>query len=143
MPHSQIMKIIQKLIIKTKLKVPIYLDGIYEVALVELLYPISWKYRPDGRINISLDKINIDYKIEFFIYESMPDLITRINEDFKLLQVCPNIDYHPTTQKIYLFIPENCLIMLMRLLDFLMHNIKVYQKPRELFSKVRILLNKT
>ena len=48
---------------KTKLKVPIYLDGIYEVALVELLYPISWKYRPDGRINISLDKINIDYKI--------------------------------------------------------------------------------
>ena len=39
----------------------------------------------------------------------MPDLITRINEDFKLLQVCPNIDYHPTTQKIYLFIPENCL----------------------------------
>ena len=92
---------------KTKLKVPVYLEGSYEVALVELLYPISWKYRLDGRINISIDNISINYNIEFFTYESLPDLILRIHEDFKLLQVAPGIDYLQTTQRIYLFLPEN------------------------------------
>ena len=43
---------------KTKLKNPLYLDGSYEVALVEILYPVSWKYRPDGKINISIDTIS-------------------------------------------------------------------------------------
>ena len=85
---------------KTKLKNPLYLDGSYEVALVEILYPVSWKYRP------SIDTISIDYKIEFFIYEPLPDLILRINEDFKLLQVTPVIDYLPSTQRIYLFLPD-------------------------------------
>ena len=94
---------------KTKLKEPIYLEGSYESALVELLYPVSWKYRPDGRINISIDDISIDYYIQFFIYESLPDLILRINEDFKLMQISPNIDYLASTQKIYLFLPENCV----------------------------------
>ena len=94
---------------KTKLKNPIYLEGSYEVALVELLFPISWKYREDGRINIKIQDISIDYKIQFFIYESLPDLILRINEDFKLMLVSPNIDYLPLTQKIYLFLPEKCI----------------------------------
>ena len=65
---------------KTKLKVPVYLEGTYEVALVELLYPVSWKYRKVSRINIPVDAnilvdgdISIDYKIEFFIYEALPD----------------------------------------------------------------------
>jgi hypothetical protein len=92
---------------KTKLKVPVYLEGTYEVALVELLYPVSWKYRKDGRINIAVDDISIDYKIEFFIYEALPDLILRMNEEFKLMQISPFIDYLQTTQKIYLFVPEN------------------------------------
>ena len=52
---------------------------------------------------------SIDYTIQFFIYEPLPDLILRINEDFKLLQVSPNIDYLEITQKIYLFLPENCV----------------------------------
>jgi hypothetical protein len=94
---------------KTKLKNPIYLEGSYEVALVELLYPVSWKYREDGRINIKIEDLNIDYTVQFFIYEPLPDLILRINEDFKLLQVSPSIDYLGVTQKIYLFLPENCV----------------------------------
>jgi hypothetical protein len=93
---------------KTKLKNPIYLEGSYEVALVELLYPVSWKYREDGRINIKIDDLSIDYTVQFFIYEPLPDLILLINEDFKLLQVSP-IDYLGITQKIYLFLPENCI----------------------------------
>ena len=91
---------------KTKLKNPIYLDGSYEVALAEILYPVSWKYRPDGRINISIDDMSIDYKIEFFIYESLPDLILRINEDFKLMKVTPFIDFLNSTKRIYLFVPD-------------------------------------
>jgi hypothetical protein len=37
---------------KIKLKLPVYLEGNYEVALVEFMYPVSWKYRKDGRINL-------------------------------------------------------------------------------------------
>jgi hypothetical protein len=36
--------------LKTKLKNAKYLDGTYEVALEELLNPVSWKYRKEGLI---------------------------------------------------------------------------------------------
>jgi hypothetical protein len=48
--------------------------------------------------------MSIDYTVQFFIYGPLPDLILRINEDFKL-----GIDYLGLTQKIYLFLPENCI----------------------------------
>ena len=66
---------------------------------MELLYPASWKYREDGRINIRMEELSIDYTIQFFIYEPLPGLFLRLNEDFKLLQVSPNIDYLEITQK--------------------------------------------
>ena len=100
---------------KTKLKNPIYLDGSYEVALVEILYPISSKYRPDGIIKISTDDVSIDYKLEFFKDENLSDLINRMNNDFKLfnLNISPTIEYHFISKRIYLFIPENVGISFM------------------------------
>ena len=94
---------------KTKLKNAKYLDGTYEVALVELLYPLSWKYRKDGRINISLEDISIDYTVEFYISESLPELVERMTSEFKLMQIVCTIDYKISAQKIFLFIPENCV----------------------------------
>ena len=92
----------------TKLHNSIHLDGSYEVSLVEILYPISWKYRPGGFIRITIEnEISISLKVEFFVYESIPDLIFRINEDFKLMRITPLIDFLAKTQKIYLFVPED------------------------------------
>jgi hypothetical protein len=90
---------------KTKLKLPVYLEGNYEVALVEFMYPVSWKYRKDGRISISIDELIIDYTIEFYIYESLPEMMKRINDDFNLMQIVCSISYDPITRRIYLFIP--------------------------------------
>ena len=77
------------------------MDGSYEVALVELLYPVSWKYRKDGRINISLEDISIDYTDEFFISESLPELVERMTSEFKLMQIVYTIDYKISAQKIF------------------------------------------
>jgi hypothetical protein len=54
----------------------------------------------NGRINIKIDDLSIDCTVQFFIYEPLPDLILRINEDFKVLQVSPGIDFLGLTQKI-------------------------------------------
>ena len=87
---------------KTKLKLPVYLEGNYEVALVEFMYPVSWKYRKDGRISISIDELIIDYTIEFYIYESLPEMIKRINDDFNLMQIVCSISYDPINRRIYI-----------------------------------------
>ena len=73
---------------KTKLKNPIYLDGSYEVALVEILYPISsyFKYRPDGIIKISTDDISIDYKLEFFKDENLLKISSLYDTDSKKIE---------------------------------------------------------
>jgi hypothetical protein len=94
---------------KTKLKLPVYLEGSYEVALVEFMYPVSWKYRQDGRINISIDDLSINYVIEFFIYEQLHDLIKRVNDDFNLMQVVCSISYDVITRRIYLFVPHEVI----------------------------------
>jgi hypothetical protein len=52
---------------KTKLKLPVYLEGNFEVALGDFMYPVSWKYRKDGLISISIDELIINYTIEFYI----------------------------------------------------------------------------
>ena len=94
---------------KTKLKNAKYLDGTYEVALVELLYPVSWKYRKDGRINISLEEISIDYTVEFYIIEILPELVEWMSSGFKLMQIVCSIDNKISAQKIFRFIPEICV----------------------------------
>jgi hypothetical protein len=94
---------------KRKLKNANYLDGTYEVDIVELLYPVSWKYRKDGRINISLEDISIDYTVEFYISESLPELVERMSSELKLMQIVCTVDYKISAQKIFFFIPENCV----------------------------------
>jgi hypothetical protein len=69
------------------------------------MYPVSWKYRKDGRFTISIDELIIDYKKEFYIYESLAEMIKRINDDFNLMAIVCSISYYPITRRIYLFIP--------------------------------------
>ena len=73
---------------------------------VELLYPVSCKYRKVGRINISLEEISIDYTVEFYIPESLPELVERMSSEFKFMQIVCNIDYKISAKKIFLFITE-------------------------------------
>ena len=40
----------------TRLKNPLRLDGNYEVALAQILFPKNWKYRDDGIIELSNPK---------------------------------------------------------------------------------------
>jgi hypothetical protein len=55
------------------------------------MYPVSWKYRKDGRFTISIDELIIDYKKEFYIYESLAEMIKRINDDFNLMAIVCSI----------------------------------------------------
>jgi hypothetical protein len=90
----------------TKLKNPIRLEGAYEVSLVEIMYPKNWKYRPDGAIKCFYKTINFEIIVEFFVYETLVDLIHRINDQFKEKNIICEIDYYLKTQKIYLTIPD-------------------------------------
>jgi hypothetical protein len=47
---------------RTKLKNPIRLEGLYEVALVELMYPVTWKYRVDGSLILKSNKLKLHAK---------------------------------------------------------------------------------
>ncbi len=64
----------------TKLKRNIKLEGEYEVALVELMYPQNWKYKRDGNIIFKESKRIETFKVKFSNYDTIENLIVAINE---------------------------------------------------------------
>ena len=56
----------------TCLKNPLRLDGIYEVALAQVLFPKNWTYRNEGMIEICgpQRKKCFQIKVHFYVYET-------------------------------------------------------------------------
>ena len=65
----------------TKLHADFDLEGKYEVALTEIMFPFNWKYRQDGFIIFTtFDKSKIEkFEIKFYAYDYLNELITNIN----------------------------------------------------------------
>lgn len=90
----------------TKLKNAIKLEGSYEVALVGLMYPVSWKYRNDGDIKLSaLNYKEISIKLEFFVYDSLQTVCMRLQEQFNLSPFGVVIDFNKEANRIFLAVP--------------------------------------
>ena len=89
----------------TKLKNAIRLEGSYEVALVELMYPVSWKYRLDGAIIVKYNDITVSCEIKFYAYETLSELVAGINEYFQSSDIQLEIGYNSRTQKVYFILP--------------------------------------
>ena len=90
----------------TKLKQPLSLEGNYEVGLVGIMYPKTWKYRQDGEIEAKFDDINVKVKVEFFIQENLNELCQRLTDAFKDCPIQIEFEYSLKSQKVYISIPE-------------------------------------
>lgn len=84
----------------TKLQSPIRLEGPYEVALVEMMYPVSWKNRSDGTIVLTYEDMIEEYLVSFPVFESMSDLISSIRNYFKDTSISIGISYNSATQRV-------------------------------------------
>lgn len=93
----------------TKLKNPIKLEGSYEVALVEMMYPVNWKYRDDASIIVSDNLGNIlKYNIQFHCYDTVNDIINGINDFFSSNVIEINMLY--VNQKVRIGAPANTVV---------------------------------
>lgn len=65
----------------TKLKIPIQLEGGYEVALTEISLPFNWSSIVDGGLVVknSKLKINESIKLNWFIDQSIHDIVEYLN----------------------------------------------------------------
>ena len=63
---------------RTTLKNPLRLNGNYEAALAQILFPKNWKYRPDGRILAQTPDGVIEVVVEFNVWESLNLLLTQL-----------------------------------------------------------------
>jgi hypothetical protein len=69
----------------TKLNTPLQLEGKYEVALTEIMYPFNFKYRKNGNIILVNTTTNEreTYTIQFFAFETISELYLTINDFMK------------------------------------------------------------
>jgi hypothetical protein len=81
------------------------LEGLYEVALVELMYPVTWKYRVDGSLILKSNKLKATCEVKFYAYETLETLVENLNEFFQTSDVQMEISYNTKTKKIYFIIP--------------------------------------
>ena len=99
----------------TKLKNKINLDGTYEVAVVQVMFPKNWKYREDAAIllydfTVSSDKPVAEIKVEFFGYKTLTDLLSRLIQYIKLTTVVFEIEMS-VNNIIHMQIPSGCRII--------------------------------
>ena len=90
----------------TKLKTPIKLEGHYEVALVEIMYPLSCKYRTDGDIVLKYEETTVTFNVKFYVYETLSEMVEFINDYFQTTKIQMEIAYNIRTQKIAIMIPQ-------------------------------------
>ena len=106
----------------TKLKNPIRLEGNYEVALSEIMFPKNWKYREDGIIKCIANGIATFYiRVEFFVYETATQLIQKLKKDFADSPLGLDISYDERFKKkfFYHFQKNQVLVLKMTLIKFL------------------------
>jgi hypothetical protein len=86
----------------TKLSNTVELNGKYEVALVELMYPINWKICHSGNILIKNDKKDFvkSYSITINAMDNINDILNNINVEFKNDNVFVKFEYDNITKKV-------------------------------------------
>ncbi len=75
----------------------------------------------------------INYDLEFFIYEQLPDLTKRVNDEFNLMAVVCWISYDVKTRRIYLFVPSEVILTFYDNVDETVFQVKfsmVYNQKR-------------
>ncbi len=81
------------------------MEGSYKVALVELMYPDSWKYRLYGAIIVKYDDITVSCEKKFYAYETLNDLIAEINQYFQSSDIQLEIGYNSKIKGFFLILP--------------------------------------
>ena len=94
----------------TRLKNPLRLDGTYEVALAQVLFPKNWTYRNEGMIEICgpQRKKCFQIKVHFYVYETLSQLFLRLNNQFLSTTIQAEIEYNYQTNKVYLLVAPGC-----------------------------------
>ena len=92
----------------TRLKNPLRLDGNYEVALAQILFPKNWKYRDDGIIELSNPKKSVQIKVQFLVYETLKQLLVRLNNLFAASGIHAELEFNNNNNKVYLLIAVQC-----------------------------------
>ena len=98
----------------TKLRNPIKLEGQYEVSLVEMIYPKNWKYRNDANIRLYQNNNSNEFtiiKVQFFVNETLKELLARLNNLFSISDTAAEIEYHDQSGKIFILLPENAKLV--------------------------------
>ena len=77
----------------TKLSAPIKLEGEYEVALVEIQFPVNWRVRNDGTVKIISHKPKKEHKftVKLLAYETITDVLDDINAYYQGLAIPLNM----------------------------------------------------
>ena len=94
---------------KTKLSSPIQLDGDYEVALTEIMFPFNWKFREKGSIVFTHVTIGASKEVvkkqyvfymSLFVYDTLRSLIDGVNKFSKHNNVGVEFFYDESSHKI-------------------------------------------
>ena len=92
----------------TRLKNPLRLDGNYEVALAQILFPKNWTYRNAGVMEVNSPRgKKFQIKIQFYVYESLSQLFQRINNQIASTGSQVELEYNYEINKVFMVIaPE-------------------------------------
>ena len=94
----------------TRLKNSLRLNGNYEVALAQIIFPKNWKYRKDGLVTITTPESTSRIPIKFLARESLQEFFKNLKQSFLLSGVAVEIAYDHNTSKIFLMVPPECSI---------------------------------
>ena len=95
----------------TQLKEPIYLNDKYEVALVELMYPVNWKFKNYAKCYVivrnSLHDFEKKYTISFDVMDSISQILDKLNFDFEVDGVGVVFEYDRGIKRISITLDAN------------------------------------
>ena len=90
---------------KTRLKTPLRLNGNYEVALAQIMFPKNWKYKPDGKVKIVTPEFESTITINFLVYESLSEMLKNFSERCVTAGVEVEMKYDVKSARVFLMVP--------------------------------------
>jgi hypothetical protein len=96
----------------TKLKIPIQLEGLYEVALTEVSLPFNWSSIVDGGIIVTNNEKNVKtiIKLNWYIDQTVNDIVDYLNKSLREKKLPLVFSYDMHSYLFSLFIPNNFAI---------------------------------
>jgi len=95
----------------TRLKNPLRLNGNYEVALAQILFPKNWNYREDSRIRILSPAGEHVVTIKFVVWETLDELINTFNKNTVNTKTGIEMKYDINTSRIFLVVSPECKLI--------------------------------